>query len=72
MMENITFEEVIDHRVLDTESVVKQILTILLIGEGKFGLIALILLVIFFFIRRLLHNRVRKDIALGEPLTETP
>jgi hypothetical protein len=61
-MDNFTLEHSIDHRIVDTESSLNQILAILLADEGKFGFVTVILFVIIYFLwLRLLHKPLDED-----------
>jgi hypothetical protein len=60
-MDNLTLEQLLDHNILDTESAVNQILTILLADEGLFGFVAVILFIILYFIRRLALHKPREE-----------
>jgi hypothetical protein len=61
-MDNFTLEQLLDHRIVDTESSVNQILAILLADEGKFGFVTVILFVIIYFLwLRLLHKPLEEE-----------
>jgi hypothetical protein len=61
MMDNNTYQAVVDRSILGTESILKRILTILLFDEGKWAVLGLILFIILWFMKRLLKKQEGRE-----------
>ena len=69
-MGNSTFDAIIDHREVDTETLLKKILTLLLFGEGKWILLSAILFIIIWFIKQSRKINKKELMNVGEKQEE--
>jgi hypothetical protein len=59
-MDNATFLEVIDQREINTDALLKRILTILLFDEGKWSVFGVLLVFILWMLKRLVAHFTTK------------